>query len=166
MTRDEILGRLRERVVAFAASRMSRDLAEDLAQDVLMVLQEKYARVEALEELVPLSLQILRFKMAGARRKMARRGEAGQIPVDEIQLADPAPGPAQYAERQELASRMARALPQLGERCREIFRLKLLGKTFPEIQQALGVESINTIYTWDARCRKKLLELMGRRSLP
>ena len=26
---------------------------------------------------------------------------------------------------------------------------------------SLGARSINTIYTWDARCRKELLELMG-----
>ena len=42
-----------------------------------------------------------------------------------------------------------------------MLRLKLQGKTFPEIQAILKVESINTIYTWDSRCRKQLIELMG-----
>jgi RNA polymerase sigma-70 factor (ECF subfamily) len=42
-----------------------------------------------------------------------------------------------------------------------LFRLKLEGKSFAEIQTILGARSINTIYTWDARCRKRLLELMG-----
>jgi len=32
---------------------------------------------------------------------------------------------------------------------------------FPEIQQIFGERSINTIYTWDSRCRKQLLVLMG-----
>jgi RNA polymerase sigma-70 factor (ECF subfamily) len=53
------------------------------------------------------------------------------------------------------------AVGRLGERCRELIRLKLQGKSFPEIQKILGVGSINTVYTWDHRCRKHLLELMG-----
>jgi RNA polymerase sigma-70 factor (ECF subfamily) len=88
MDRDEILARLRERIVAFAASRISRDVAEDLAQEVLMVLHDKYPEVVQIEDLLPLSLQIMRFKMAGLRRKVQRRGESGQVSVDEIQLPD------------------------------------------------------------------------------
>src|SRR5580704_2670784 len=40
--RDQTLGRLRERILRYAASHLSRDLAEDLAQEVLLVLHEKY----------------------------------------------------------------------------------------------------------------------------
>jgi hypothetical protein len=40
-----ILASLRERIVAYAAS-VQRDTAEDLAQEVLMVLEVKYAQVE------------------------------------------------------------------------------------------------------------------------
>lgn len=163
MGRDEILAGLRERIVAFAASRMQRDLAEDLAQDVLVVLEQKYSAIESLDELLPISLQILRFKMAGARRKLVRHGDAAAIPVEEAGLADPALSPEEYAEREELLHRLAEAIPKLGERCREMFRLKLLGKTFPEIQEAMGAASINTVYTWDARCRARLLEMIGGR---
>ena len=46
-------------------------------------------------------------------------------------------------------------------RCREMFRMKLEGKSFEQIRQALDARSINTIYTWDSRCRKKLLEKLG-----
>jgi RNA polymerase sigma-70 factor (ECF subfamily) len=49
----------------------------------------------------------------------------------------------------------------MGERCRQLFRLKLEGKSFPEIRELLGVKSINTIYTWDFRCRRELLERLG-----
>jgi RNA polymerase sigma-70 factor (ECF subfamily) len=161
MNRDEILAHLRERILAFAASRMGRDIAEDLAQDVLIVIEEKYSDVTELADLLPLSLQITRFKMAGARRKSVRRGEAGQIPVDEIQLHSPAPTPEEQARRREYVDRLTAAVQKLGERCRELFRLKLLGRSFAEIQEELGAASINTVYTWDARCRKNLLDLMG-----
>lgn len=161
MTRNEILERLRERIVAFAASRLSRDTAEDLTQEVLIVLHEKYAHVERLEELLPLSLRIARFKILGARRKVVRRGEHMQVPVDEIQLPDMEADPLLAAERKEMLDRLAAAISQLGERCRKLMALKLEGKTFPEIQVLLKAASINTIYTWDLRCRKQLQELMG-----
>ena len=61
--REYILARLRERIVAFAASHLSRDAAEDLAQEVLLLLHEKYAHLERVEDLLPLSLQIVRFKI-------------------------------------------------------------------------------------------------------
>ncbi len=161
MQRDEVLTRLRERIVAFAASRLSRDVAEDLAQEVLMVLHDKYAHVEEIQELFPLSMQILRFKIVAQRRKSYRRGEPGQVSIDDIQLPGAAPDPATYAERRELMAKLETAIADLGDRCKEIFRLKLLGRTFPEIQVALSAASINTVYTWDSRCRKQLLEKLG-----
>jgi RNA polymerase sigma-70 factor (ECF subfamily) len=163
MDREEILLRLRERIVAFAASRISRDQAEDLVQEVLIVLEQKYAEVTELDELLPLSLQIFRFKLAGYRRKAQRRGELDPVPAESAALADLGPTPEMYAERQELLDRLSRAIPNLGERCREMMRLKLLGKSFAEIQEEMGAASINTVYTWDARCRQRLLELMGGR---
>jgi RNA polymerase sigma-70 factor (ECF subfamily) len=161
MERDEILLRLRERIVAFAASRIAGDAAEDLAQETLMLLHDKYAHVTRLEELFPLSMQIMRFKMVALRRKSYRRGETGQISVDDIQIPDLGPDPATFVERKEMMERMTAAIGKLGTRCREIFRLKLLGRSFAEIQSEMGASSINTVYTWDARCRKQLLDEMG-----
>jgi len=126
-----------------------------------MVLEDRYPDVDGLDQLLPLSLRILRFKMAAARRKMVRRGENTAVGVDELPLMDMGPSPEVMASDRELLERIKQAVPKLGQRCREIFRLKLLGKTFPEIQEELGAASINTVYTWDSRCRQKLLDLMG-----
>ena len=161
VSRDEVLGKLRERIVRFAASHISSDSAEDLAQEVLMLLHEKYAHLELLEDLVPLSLRIVRFKLMSLRRKAARRGESRQVSIEDIPLPDLDASPSDDLERKELMERLARAMSQLGERCRQLLRLKLEGRTFPEIQKMMGVEAINTIYTWDHRCRKRLLELVG-----
>ena len=159
--RDEILAKLRERIVLFAASHLSRDVAEDLAQEVLMLLHEKYAHLDSPEELLPLSLQIVRFKIMSLRRKTARRGEYSQVSVTDVPLPDLHADPLDHLERKEMLERLGRAMGQLGERCRELMRLKLQGKNFVEIQKAMGASSINTVYTWDFRCRKHLLELMG-----
>jgi RNA polymerase sigma-70 factor (ECF subfamily) len=161
MEREEILLRLRERIVAFAASRIAGDAAEDLAQDTLMLLHDKYPQVCRLEELFPLAMQIMRFKMIAFRRKLYRRGEMGQVSIDDIQIPDPGTNPATFVERKEMMERMRGAIGKMGSRCREIFRLKLLGRSFVEIQKEMGAASINTVYTWDARCRKQLLDDMG-----
>ncbi len=159
--REEILARLRERIVGFAASKIQRDAAEDLAQEVLLLLHEKYGHLDRLEDLLPLSLRIVRFKMMAYRRKAQRRGEYKQVPAEEIQLADDAVDPLGAVEQRELRERLAVAVSELGERCRKLFALKLDGKSFAEIQEILGASSINTIYTWDSRCRKDLLDRMG-----
>lgn len=159
--RDQVLAKLRERIVSFAASYLQRDVAEDLAQETLIVLHEKYAHLDRAEDLLPLALQIVRFKMMAARRKAVRHGEYSQVEVTEIPLPDPAMSPADWVERNQMMERLTKAMGQLGARCREMMRLKLQGKTFPEIQKIMGVAAINTVYTWDFRCRKNLLELMG-----
>ena len=161
MNRDEILGGLRERILAFATLRISREQAEDLTQDVLSLLHEKYAHVTDLTELVPLAFQIVRFKMLDAHRKALRRGEYNQESVEDLPLVDPADDPATQLDQKQRVDRLLVALGSLGERCRELFKWKLEGKSFPEIQRLMGQKSINTIYTWDLRCRKQLLALMG-----
>lgn len=161
MTRDEILTSLRERILSFATSRVSKDLAEDLTQEVLVLLHEKYARVTELTELVPLAFQVLRFKMLDVHRKSLRRGEYNQESVDELPLAHPGDDPAAQLDQKQRVDRLLAAVAQLGDRCRDLFRWKLEGHSFPEIQKLMGQNSINTIYTWDLRCRKQLLSLMG-----
>ena len=161
MERDQILASLRERILAFATLRVSRDHAEDVTQEVLAVLHEKYSHVVELTELVPLAFQVLRFKMLDAHRKSLRRGEYNQESVEAIPLADPGDDPARQLERKQTVERLLQAMSQLGERCRELFKWKLEGRSFPEIQKLMGQSSVNTIYTWDLRCRRQLLSLMG-----
>lgn len=163
MDREEILGLLRERIVAFAASRMQRDIAEDLTQETLLLLEEKYPHVAELQDLLPLSFQIVRFKMMSFRRKTERHGEYSHVSVDDIPLPDPDSNPATALERKQMLDRLTSAIEKLGPRCRELIRWKLAGKTFAEIQTLSKAASINTVYTWDSRCRQRLLEALGGR---
>ena len=160
-SRAAILARLRERIVAFAASRYAGAHAEDLAQEVLMLLHEKYGHLDRSEDLLPLAFQILRFKLAAHRRKAARRGEYDAVDVDVFPPISDAPDPATVLERKELLAKLMGGIAQMGERCRELFRLKLQGRSFAEIQGLLGATTLNTVYTWDHRCRKQLLETLG-----
>ncbi len=126
-----------------------------------MVIHEKYGHVERLEELIPLSLQIMRFKMVAMRRKAWRHGDSSAVSVDELPLAGGDPDPEELVARKEMLERLSAGIAALGPRCREMFRMKLEGQSFEEIRQRMGASSVNTIYTWDHRCRKQLLEWMG-----
>src|SRR5262249_54219811 len=122
---------------------------------------EKYAHLDRVEDLLPLSMEIARFKIMGARRKITRRGEHTRVSVDEMPLASTEENPFDQAARAERIARLESAMAELGERCRDLFRLKLQGLTFPEIQKRMKVENLNTLYTWDFRCRKQLSEKLG-----
>jgi RNA polymerase sigma-70 factor (ECF subfamily) len=99
--------------------------------------------------------------MMAVYRKAERRGERGSISVDDVQVLDLGPDPAAYLERKEMLERLRRAMGGLCERCRQLMRLKLEGRSFAEIQKQMGAGSINTVYTWDFRCRKELLDRLG-----
>lgn len=126
-----------------------------------MVLHEKYSHLLRIEDLLPVAFQIVRFKMVSFRRKAHRHGEYTQVAVEDMQLPYAGESPSTALERKEMSERLAMAIGKLGDRCREMFRLKLAGKNFAEIQLTMGAASINTVYTWDARCRKQLLDEMG-----
>jgi RNA polymerase sigma-70 factor, ECF subfamily len=161
--REAMLAKLRERILAFAASRMQRDAAEDLTQEVLILLHEKYGDLERLEDLLPLSLKIVRFKMLAYSRKARRHGEFSQVSPDEIQMADRHADALSAMEQREARGRLIAAIGGLGERCRKLLALKLEGKSFAEIQTILGAGSVNTVYTWDFRCRQQLAEALRER---
>jgi RNA polymerase sigma-70 factor, ECF subfamily len=161
-SRDEILRKLRERIVGFAASRIQKDAAEDLAQEVLILLHEKYGELERLEDLLPLALKIVRFKMLAHRRKARRHGELTQVAPEEIPLPDGRMDALAAMEQHEERERVIAAVGHLGERCRRLLALKLEGKSFAEIQAILGAGSLNTVYTWDFRCRQQLVDLIRK----
>lgn len=162
--RAEVLGSLRERLVAFAASRYGREGAEDLAQEVMVVLAQKYTHLERPEDLVPVAFQILRFKAAGTWRRDWRRGE--HVAVEDLPLAGGDPSPEELAAREQGLARLLAALRELGPRCRELFRLKLDGLAFPEIRERLGAATLNTVYTWDHRCRQQLRAKLEGSGMP
>ncbi len=154
---------LRERILRFAASRLieGSSTAEDVAQEVLLVLHQKYPALDRAEDLVPLALEIARLKLWAGRRKVIRRGEHNPVSVDDLPLPSGEPDPFEQAASRERLDRLEAALKDLGDRCREIFRLKLQGLGFIEIQKHLRVSSLNTLYTWDLRCRRNLMARLG-----
>src|ERR1017187_3795216 len=67
-SRGEILLRVRERILHYGTSKVGRDAAEDLAQETLMLLDQKYGHLESPEDLVPLAIRIMQLKLRALAR--------------------------------------------------------------------------------------------------
>ncbi len=170
-SRDEVLARVRARVLAAARARLSPADAEDLTQDALILLTTKYAHVGAAEELVALGVRIVALKRTALWRKLARRRAAGDTPAAPLDSTsgDPlerasgdSPDPEAIAHVRERLSMFVEAAARLDGRCREILRRKLQGASFVEIAFELG-RPVNTVYSWDWRCHQRLKALLGDR---
>ncbi len=99
-----------------------------MAQEVLLVLHEKYPQVESMEELVPLASADRAFQDSWAP---ADHGAAGRVLRGRRwrNCRCPIRIPARWKRRSaaRCAGRLIEALGRLGERCRDIFRMKLDG---------------------------------------
>ena len=171
LERDELLARVRLRVLAAARAWVSPADAEDLAQETLMLLSTKYAHVSAPEEIVAVAAGIVRRKRLAHWRKAARRKALGETPLAAVdptdgdpldRRPDDEPGPEAIARDRQRLSIFVEAASRLDGRCREILRRKLQGASFVEIASELG-RPVNTIYSWDWRCHKRLKSLLGDR---
>lgn len=98
----------------------------------------------------------MKFKILELRRNKDR----GHQPLDQAPPQSHDPGPEQVAGSAQRQSRLLSAILTLGPRCRWLFLLKLQGFNFIEIMPRMEAASINTVYTWDRRCRAELRKLL------
>jgi len=123
-----------------------------------MVLWSKYSHLEREADLVPLAYSICRKKMYEALREGARGGEERPTPVS---LASTLPSPEERLMDEEVRERFRRRIKQLSPRCRELVRLRLLGRSVGESAQTLGLR-ISTLYVLKHRCLKELMKEPSR----
>jgi RNA polymerase sigma-70 factor (ECF subfamily) len=161
-SRDAALQALRARLLSAARQRLSPADAEDVTQETLLLLATKYAHVHDPAELVALGIAILRRKRADLWRKANRRGEPTAEDAAALPLPDGRPSAETSAADRERLRLFEEAAARLGARCREILRRKLDGMSFVEIAAELGAP-VNTVYSWDRRCRETLRRLLGAR---
>lgn len=161
--RQEIFSKLRERIRGYATSIVGADRAEDVAQETVIVLVEKYESVETLTELLRIAFKVARFKIGNLIRLEGRRKTGGLEDEQWEQIQDtPEREPEDEAIRREQISQLAEAIRSLSKKCQEIFRMKLEGHNFADIAEALRAGSVDTLYVWDHRCRRKLKEVLGQ----
>lgn len=127
------------------------------------MLIKKYGDVRQIEDLLAIGMKTMKFKILGHRRKAKHSGIDGAQPVDDLQLRSEQPDAAEQLERRELADRLAAAVNKLGDRCRQLYRHKLAGKTYEEIRELMGAKTTGAVYTWDFRCLQQLKIQIGGR---
>jgi RNA polymerase sigma-70 factor (ECF subfamily) len=162
LDKDQALRLLRERIFRYAASRVSREVADDLAQTAMMILERKYSSKDAAEEILRIAIGIMKRLL----QAQYRTGKIEMVAVESATLGDDSPDPEQQARFRQLQAKIMLGIEKLGGRCRSLFLLKLDGYGFEEIRQKMGANSIDTVYTWDFRCKRdlaKLLDLGGVR---
>lgn len=145
-----LLALLRHRILVYARAKVGPAEGEDLTQEVLTVLVEKYSHLDSLEDLVPLSFRILHNKRLELYRRLRRDRSPEPLPASPEMPADET---LLERERRRL---LREAITLLSGRCRELLRLQLLGYGFGEIQRLMKARAINTVYTWARRCRESL----------
>jgi len=154
MDRDQILQALNARIVGYTTSklRMTSADAEDLAQEVLVVLVQKYSHLEALEDLLPLAVTILHNKCRNLTRKSWRRKEE---PIAEELWEYPGLSPENLSLSREQQRQLADAVRRLKPKCRQLLRFHLEGQKLKDIARSLG-EPEGTVNARWSRCRKAL----------
>ena len=168
MDREEILQALSARIIRYATSRLwtasdnPKADAEDLAQEVLIVLMQKYDYVEDPKELFAIGIQTLDFKIRNASRKKWRRKEDQQEPIDEELYRHHGLSPESLALSHEKRRQFQVAVRSMDEKCQQLLRLHHLeGVKFKDIADSLGEPESTVNGRW-RRCRKALADKLHR----
>ena len=136
--------------------------AEDLTQEVFLRLYRSAPEYEARDVFGGYALRIARNAWIDAgRRRAARPTPTGELPVEELELADDlAPGPRDLEVAEE-SSRARVALARLPEGQRWVFELAVLhGRPYPEIAELLGIP-LGTVKSRVFHAVRRLRELLA-----
>jgi RNA polymerase sigma-70 factor, ECF subfamily len=135
----------------------SRDLAEDLVQDVFAGVWKHIQRFDYDDPLPYLYRAARNRAISHLRHEQVRGGWLRRIRGAPEPVAPEAVGP----ETMELADAIARVVDELPERCRAVFLLSRdRGMSNPEIAQALDV-SVKTVETQMGKALRTLRERLA-----
>lgn len=155
MDRNQLYKHVHARILRWATSKVGEGRAPDLAQDVMLELTRKYSHLDDLDDLVPVAVQILKFKSWGDIRRRYRRKEDQNLQVEDVLLEYQGPSPEQWILKRELRGLLPKAVRKLSQACRELIGLQLEDKSLKEIIDHFQVPS-GTIYARSSRCRDAL----------
>jgi RNA polymerase sigma factor (sigma-70 family) len=167
MSKDEKIKLIRERIVAFLQFLgASQQDAQDIAQDVLILLEEKYKNIEDVENLVAVAIQTARFKLWDLRRKAETKAARYGTSADTVHVPARTLTPEQILLAQEQTAMLVEAIGHLDEDCRRLVELQRDDRTNDEIMVALGCTAPQLSvrrFRCFARLRKLLGDVAGKR---
>lgn len=120
--------------------------AEDVVQDVFIVVHRRLSEFDGSGSLRAWLLRILVNVVREHRRRFRRRGDHDALP-DEDAVMDPSVGPEERASLREAARLLEQILASMPDDQREVFVLsEIEGLPMPEIAEAEGI-NVNTAYS-------------------
>lgn len=155
--RDELFGRIRHNVFGFLRRRHGDSDAEDMTQRAILVVLERYPHISQEPDLVPLAIRCAQYVQMEEMRKRRRTVQppedgfdlpSGELPTEEKLLWD------------ARVDQLYKAIPKLGERCRNILRQRLLEVPSNTIAASLETTTA-TLFVWESRCRGSLQKLIN-----
>lgn len=156
LERERNLEIVRQNIAKYVARR-NQEWADDIAQDALLVLHEKYPYLTALADLMPVGITTARNKLFEYQR---RRGREAQLD-ERFDASDTRSRTVdEKLLQQSAAERLRDGISQLGDDCQRLLRMLLAGKSTADMKAILGV-SDGAYYTRLCRCRQKLAGVMG-----
>ncbi len=155
---NALFERLRARILALAKKKVwDEHSAEDLAQETLGTVLEKYRTAEMPRGFLAWAFTVLHNKVGNylkRRRLEVARGAAGDPELTWDTVGVSAEGEIAAIDLEEsLEKGLRRSSPE----CRKVFSLLLSGAGREEIREAFGGEPIGTIDSRISRCRERLL---------
>jgi RNA polymerase sigma-70 factor (ECF subfamily) len=133
--------------------------AEDAVQEIFITLWKSAAQYDpALASESTWVTTVARRKLIDQRRKSARRGASDELAED---LASPAPGQVELAERADEAARARHALGELRAEQRRVLELAVFhGLTYEQVAAKLALP-IGTVKTHARRGLMRVRERLG-----
>lgn len=163
MISETALGQIQKTIVRIAANKLRRSGdAEDVAQDVVIVLTQKYSEVNDVDELLKLAKATMQNKVLSIWSRLGRRKhvDLGEGP----DLVDPGPDPERVAWIRKRAEIFATVLKNIDEPCRTILRMKAQGAKVDAIRVATNNQNQpNDISVKINRCVKQAATMVRQR---
>jgi RNA polymerase sigma-70 factor (ECF subfamily) len=149
---------VRVRIVGFATYLGCGSDSEDIAQETLLVLHNRYAAVEDQGEMLKLAVRICANLAMNWRRRKSNSARVAEPPES---MADPlGRNPESALIEKQLQELLLKAIRESDERCKELLRLRLGGAKTRDIAELVGAKpgAVDTAYF---RCLQRLRNAMG-----
>jgi len=164
---QESLRTVRQRILGFLIARgHDRTEAEDVAQDCMVALLDRYREVRDGQEMIKLGVRIAFNRICQVYRDRKRVAPISEAAVDQMEFRSPRNPDSgrrieEKVECRDIVDRVVRGMLGLQPRCRELLRLLLIEqKSSDEIRAAMGIES-NYLYVLRERCFRALRRSAG-----
>jgi RNA polymerase sigma factor (sigma-70 family) len=134
--------------------------AEDLAQDTIVLLMDKYKEKTELVDLVPLGIAVMKNKIGDLHRSSGFRAAKGGVDAQTASVASKDPRPDQVFEKNERTALLAAAVGRLSEDCRELLKFRVQGMSTEQIHKHRPDWKLANVNLRIHRCKEVLRGFM------